>query len=196
MKVSVILAHPNTASFNHAIAETVVATLKKNGHEVFYHDLYQENFDPLLPARELPCDATLPPVIEDHCNEISDADGIIIIHPVWWGAPPAILMGWINRIMRPGIAFEFIETEDCDGMPHGLLKAQKAIVFNTSNTTPEMDKTFFGEPLENIWKKCILGLCGIEQVQRKVCTVVITSTQEQREKWLEEAREMVVNTFG
>ena len=196
MKVSVILAHPNTASFNHAIAETAVAALKENGHEVFFHDLYLEGFDPILPSGEIADDATLPPEVEKHCKEISNADGIIIVHPVWWSAPPAILMGWVNRVMRPGIAFEFLETEDCDGMPKGLLKAQKAIVFNTSNTEPEMDKTFFGEPLESLWKKCILGLCGIEQVERKVCTVVVTSTKEQREKWLEEVREMVVTTFG
>lgn len=196
MKVSVILAHPNTASFNHAVAETAVEALKENGHEVFIHDLYLESFDPILPSGEMADDAILPPEIEKHCKEISHADGIIIVHPVWWGAPPAILMGWLNRIMRPGIAFEFIETDDGDGTPNGLLKAQKAIVFNTSNTDPEVDKTFFGEPLESIWKKCVFALCGVEQVERKVFTPVITSTQEQREKWLQEARKMVATAFG
>lgn len=196
MKVSVILAHPNKASFNHAMAETVVAALKENGHEVIFHDLYQENFDPIFLSGEEADDAVLPPEIKKHCKEISDADGIIIIHPVWWGAPPAILMGWVDRVMRPGVAIEFVETESGEGIPKGLLKARNAIVFNTSNTDPEMDKTLFGEPLEKIWKNCIFNFCGVEQVQRKVFTPVITSAKEQREKWLKETRETVVAAFG
>jgi putative NADPH-quinone reductase len=46
MKVLVILGHPNKESFNHAIAKKVVETLLNNGHEVFFHDLYDDNFDP------------------------------------------------------------------------------------------------------------------------------------------------------
>jgi len=50
MKISVILAHPNRKSFNHAIAEAV---LKQNGHEIYFHDLYEEKFNPLSPAEEI-----------------------------------------------------------------------------------------------------------------------------------------------
>jgi multimeric flavodoxin WrbA len=88
MIVSVILAHPNKESFNHAIASTVVEALQKNGHDVNFHDLNEEKFDPILPFKEFPKDAHLPLEIEKHCKEISDADGIVIIHPNWWGQPP------------------------------------------------------------------------------------------------------------
>ena len=97
MKLSVILAHPDQQSFNHAIASVVLDSLKKNNHEVFFHDLYKEGFDPLLPAHEIPKTATLPSVIQTHCDEITSANGIIIIHPNWWGQPPAILKGWVDR---------------------------------------------------------------------------------------------------
>ena len=150
MKVSVILAHPNTASFNHAIAKTTVDVLKQNGHVVFYHDLYQENFDPLLPTGEIPMNVPLPIEIEKHCKEISEADGIVVIHPNWWGLPPAILTGWVDRIMRPGVAYEFLESDSAEGVPNGLLKAKKAIVFNTSNTETEREKKVFRDPLETI----------------------------------------------
>ena len=58
MKISVILAHPDIKSFNYAIAETAVATLKKNGHDIFFHDLYREKFPPVIPAEEIPREAT------------------------------------------------------------------------------------------------------------------------------------------
>ena len=81
MKVLVIVAHPNRASFNHAIAQTCSRTLTDNGHEVMAHDLYQEAFDPILPHGEFPKDAMLPAEIRRQCEEVSQADGIVIIHP-------------------------------------------------------------------------------------------------------------------
>ena len=154
MRISVILAHPNTNSFNHAIAATTVETLNQNGHEVYFHDLYEERFDPILPSDEIPKDTLLPPEIEKHCTEISKTEGIIVIHPNWWGQPPAILKGWVDRVIRPGVAYEFPGGDKGEGVPNGLLQAKAAIVFNTSNTETEREKNIFGDPLENIWKDC------------------------------------------
>jgi putative NADPH-quinone reductase len=61
MKVLLIVAHPNKASFNHAIASTCLKTLTDNGHEIFFHDLYKEHFDAILPFAEFTKDAPLPP---------------------------------------------------------------------------------------------------------------------------------------
>jgi putative NADPH-quinone reductase len=53
MRISVILGHPNKGSFNHAIADTTVKTLRANGHKVHFHDLYQKKFNPVLPNSEI-----------------------------------------------------------------------------------------------------------------------------------------------
>lgn len=196
MKISVILAHPNPSSFNHAIAEKTLETLRKNGHEVLFHDLYQEKFDPLLPSIEIPKDVPLPNDIKRHCKEASEADGFVIIHPNWWGMPPAILTGWVDRIMRPGITYEFLETDSGEGIPVGLLKAQKAIIFNTSNTETQREKITFLDPLETIWKNCIFDLCGVHEFHRKMFNIIVTSTKEQRENWLEEVKETVSSNFS
>lgn len=140
MRISVILAHPNDGSFNHAIAQTAVERIEGNGHKVFFHDLYKEGFDPLLFSEEIPKDAPLPAVITEYCEEIAAADGIIIVHPNWWGQPPAILKGWVDRVIRPGIAYEFLESDSGEGVPNGILKAKAAIVYNTSNTETEREK--------------------------------------------------------
>ena len=107
MNISIILAHPNPGSFNHAIANTAAEALRQNGHKVVLHDLYQEQFPPLLSAAELQTNAKLDPVIAGHCKEIAGADGIIIVHPNWWGMPPAILKGWIDRVLRHGNRLSF-----------------------------------------------------------------------------------------
>ena len=195
MTISVILAHPERMSFNHAIAMNAITTLKKNGHEVNYHDLYSEKFDPILPPGEIPRNISLPTEIEKHCEEIREADGIIIIHPNWWGQPPAILKGWIDRVIRPGIAYKFLEDDDGEGIPVGLLKAKSAIVFNTSNTPPEREQNVFGDPLQLIWKNCIFDLCGVKNFHREMFTVVVTSTQKQRVDWLNKVETVICKYF-
>jgi NAD(P)H dehydrogenase (quinone) len=195
MKISVILAHPDHSSFNHAIAQTVVKQLEHNGHSVCFHDLYEEKFDPLIAGEEICKDAPLPEAIEKHCREIAEADGIVIVHPNWWGQPPAILKGWIDRVIRPGIAYEFLEGDSGEGTPKGLLRAKAAIVFNTSNTDPEREINVFGDPLEMIWKNCVFGLCGVRLFYRRIFSVIITSTEVQRKQWLNEVKAMIHSMF-
>jgi len=195
MRISVILAHPDKESFNHAIAVAAVKTLNQNGHEVYFHDLYGERFDPILLTEEIPEDAPLPPEIEKRCIEIAEADGIIVIHPNWWGQPPAILKGWVDRVIRPGVAYEFIEGDKGEGVPNGLLKAKTALVFNTSNTEDEREKTIFGDPLETIWRNCIFGLCGAHNFYRKMFSIIVVSSEEQRKEWLQEVRQTVSEYF-
>lgn len=191
MPVSVILAHPNRSSFNHAIAETCVDVLRADGHTVHFHDLYAEGFDPILPFAEFNKGVPLPGDIEEHCAQISDASGIIIIHPNWWGQPPAILKGWIDRIIRPGVAYQFLEGDKGEGVPKGLLKARSAIVFNTSNTDPRREVAVFGDPLHLIWKNCVFDLCGVTDFHRRTFSVVVTSTKAQRLAWLKEVGDVV-----
>ncbi len=195
MRISVILAHPDERSFNHAIAQAAVMQLENNGHKVILHDLHKEGFDPLLACDEIPDDALLPPQIKAHCEEIAGAEGIIIVHPNWWGQPPAILKGWVDRVIRPGIAYEFQEGDSSEGVPNGLLKADTALVFNTSNTDSERENLVFGDPLETIWKNCIFGLCGITRFYRRMFSIIVTSTEIQRSEWLTEVKDSVDSFF-
>ncbi|MDX9974679.1 MAG: NAD(P)H-dependent oxidoreductase [FCB group bacterium] len=188
MKHLVIVAHPDKGSFNHAIANAVAERIIHHGHNVVLYDLYAEGFDPILHAPEIPKGAALPDAIALHCRELAEADGIVIVHPNWWGQPPAILKGWIDRVIRPGVAYEFIEGDSGEGVPVGLLRAQMAVVFNTSNTDAAREATVFGDPLETMWKNCIFGLCGVTRFHRRTFGVMVTSTEDQRNAWLEVAK--------
>ncbi len=190
MKISIILAHPNPVSFNHAIAQVAAEALRGNGHEVRLRDLCAERFDPLMSAAEFAEDAKLDATIAQHCQEIAAADGIIIAHPNWWGMPPAILKGWIDRVLRPELAYRFVA-----GKPEGLLKARVALVFTTANTPDAAERELYGDPLDGLWKKCVFGLCGVEDVQRRSFTSVIVSTLEQRAAWLSEVQATVMRSF-
>lgn len=196
MRVSVILGHPDPKSFNHAIAQTVVDTLRGMGVEVSFHDLQAEGFDPVLPAAEAARDAALPPLVALHCQEIRQADGLVIIHPNWWGQPPAVLKGWVDRVLRPGVAYEFLPGDGGEGVPVGLLRPMTALVLNTANTPAVRELAVFGDPLERIWADCILSFCGVKKVVRRMFGVICTSTDEQRKAWLAEAAGLVRREFA
>jgi putative NADPH-quinone reductase len=191
MKVLVIIGHQQTGSFCHAIVSTAMETLKAAGHEVIYHDLYEERFDPILPPAEVPRDAKLDPVIQRHCDELVAADGYVIVHPNWWGQPPAMLKGWLDRVVRQGIAYKF--------GPQGviqLLAGRRAMVFTTSNTPRDVELSVFHDPLENLWKTVIFGMVGVKQFERRNFEPVVLSTPEQRQEWLEDVRQRVAKFFG
>lgn len=195
MNTLIILAHPDPSSFNHAIARTVAETLVEQGHQVCFHDLYAEGFESNLPGDEIPRLAHVPEVIRRHCMELADADGLIFVHPNWWGMPPAILKGWIDRVIRPDVAYRFLEGDSGEGIPLGLLKTRTALVFNTSNTSVQREQAVFGDPLETLWKNCILKFCGVETIYRQMFNIIVTSTPEQRENWLQEVRTAVLAHF-
>lgn len=194
MKISVILGHPCPESFNAAIARIVVRTLLDAGHAVHFHDVYQEKFDPVLRGPELAGDLAEDALVVEHQRQIKTADGIVIIHPDWWGQPPAMLKGWVDRVLRENVAYAFLPGGD-GGLPIGLLQARAALVFNTSNTPEQREAGVFGDPLERIWKDCIFGFCGVTVVARKMFRIIAGSSQAQREQWLEEAREMTRSLF-
>ncbi|HID21753.1 MAG TPA: flavodoxin family protein [Planctomycetaceae bacterium] len=190
MKVLVIIGHQHPGSFCHAIAATAIQTLKELGHEVVFHDLYEEGFDPILRHEELPKEAKLDATVQRHVNEVVAADGYIIVHPNWWGQPPAILKGWVDRVLRQGFCYEF----GPEG-PIGLLKGKKALVLTTSNTPRDVELTVYGDPLENLWKTCIFGFCGVTDFVRRNFESIILSTLEQRRQWLQEVRQLVRERF-
>ena len=195
MRVLVILAHPRSNSFNHAIGEAAVHVLEAEGHQVAFHDLYAEGFDPILGWKEIPKGSQIDGTIAMHCRDLVEAEGIIVVHPNWWGMPPAMLKGWVDRVIRPGVAYEFLEGDSGDGVPRGLLQARIALVFNTSNTPLQREQEAFGDPLQTLWKNCIFGLCGVGDFRRKSYGVVVTSTEEQRQAWLDDVRETVRQCF-
>jgi NAD(P)H dehydrogenase (quinone) len=190
MRIFVLIGHQRVGSFCHAIAATAVEELKSAGHDVIYHDLYVEKFDPLLYDEEIPRGVELPPVIKQHCDEIAAADGYIIVHPNWWAMPPAILKGWLDRVFRQGVTYKF----GPEGVI-GLMKGRPAVVFTTSNTPREDELRLYGDPLENLWKNCIFGMCGVEDFYRRNFESIIMSSPEQRMDWLKEVREIVQKKF-
>ena len=196
MIVSLLLAHPNSSSFNHALARSIADRLAAGGHDVRFHDLYAEGFDPLVTTPEVRGEASSDELVERHCREIAEVRGIVVVHPNWWGQAPAILKGWLDRVLRLGVAYSFPPGDPGAGPPIPLLKIERALVINTSDTDAERERTVFGDPLERIWRACVLEFCGVAQVERRTFGVMGTSSAEQRGVWLDEAADTAGALFA
>ena len=191
MKASVILAHPYPESFNHAIYRTVCSRLAGLNVVVFKHDLYEEQFNPILTADELGSDNSTDGLVNQYARELLESDSLFFIHPNWWGQPPAILKGYIDRVIRPPHAYDFPPDDAGGGLPIGKLRGKYGVVLNTSNTEKEREDNYFTDPLENIWKRCVFGFCGIEKYYRRMFGIIADSTPEQRNEWLREIEHIV-----
>jgi NAD(P)H dehydrogenase (quinone) len=186
MKAMIVIGHPAPDSFNHALAEQVRRTWRDAGCEVQCHDLTAEDFDPRLTAEEARGQASVDPLVRRHIEDLRQADLLAVVHPNCWGAPPAIMKGWIDRVFAPNAAYTFAKGDDQGDAPIGLLATKAALVINTGNTPAAREQMVFGDPLERIWRDCLLSYCGVRNIERVLYGVVATSTQEQRHAWLAE----------
>lgn len=112
MRILVVFAHPVETSFNAALHETVVRTLKAKGHEVDDLDLYAEDFDPRLTREErLNYHDTeinqLP--VKAYVERLQRAEALVLVFPVWNFGYPAILKGFFDRVFLPGVSFRMVD---------------------------------------------------------------------------------------
>jgi NAD(P)H dehydrogenase (quinone) len=191
MNALLVVANPVPSSFSHAMAQVAIEVLDRGGVMARYHDLYDENFDPVQRTGESGNRSSDDALVEKYCAELAGADLILVFHPNWWGQPPAILKGWIDRVFRPGVAYDYPPGTGPEGVPLGLLKARCALVFNTSNTPLEREHTVFGDPLQTLWKNCVFGLCGVQHFERRLFGPMATSTPEVRRVWLDDVATLV-----
>ena len=186
-----VVANPSPDSFSHAMANVAADVLRARAYEVAWHDLYAEGFDPVQRTGEAENRSSSSDLVETHCRELTMTDLIIVCHPNWWGQPPAILKGWIDRVFRPGVAYDYPPDVGPGGIAVGLLSARCGIVFNTSNTPWERELAVFGNPLHELWRTCVFRFCGVAGFEQRVFGPMASSTAELRAAWLDEVRAVV-----
>jgi NAD(P)H dehydrogenase (quinone) len=109
VRVHYIFCHPLPESFHAAIRAEAFAGLKEAGHTVDLCDLYTEKFDPVMWPDERRTYHDIPrnqAGVTDYVRRLREADALICQFPVWSFGPPAMLKGWMDRLLMPGVAFD------------------------------------------------------------------------------------------
>lgn len=125
-----VLANPSPQSFDHSIASTYAGVVKDNHQEIAVRDLYAIGFDPVLKACERPTgtDWSPAPDVEPELELLRSADLLVFVYPIWYGLPPAILKGYVERVV--GANYSFRDLQGAVGQPS--VQGKPLVSFSTS----------------------------------------------------------------
>ena len=158
MHILVVLAHPRSQSLTHSLTQAFIAGLAAAGHTHELADLYAEGFDPVADGNEV-ADwerNEVPAEVAREQARLGRAQGLAFAYPLWWATPPAILQGWIQRVLTQGFAFER------GHWPAGRLGHRAQLLVNVGSR----DSGLYGRYIEPIVG--VLNYCGIADVRTEV----------------------------
>lgn len=135
----VVLANPAPESFDHAIVDAYAEVAERLGHAVVVRDLYAIGFDPLLRASERPAETawTAAPDVAIELEHLHRSDILVLVYPIWFGLPPAILKGYVERVL--GAGYTFRDLQAAAGQPS--VAGKPLLSFSTSGASlPWLDE--------------------------------------------------------
>ncbi|MEM8788406.1 MAG: NAD(P)H-dependent oxidoreductase [Pseudomonadota bacterium] len=159
MRALVIYCHPSSQSFTAAVRDVVVDKLRKAGAATEVIDLYAEGFDARLSPEEWACyidgpKADCPRM--PHIDALKAADTLIFVYPTWWYGMPAVLKGWLDRVLLPDVAFHLPP----DGpITPGLRHIKRLGVFTTCGASWWLTR-FIGAPGRRTLLRGLRLLCA------------------------------------
>ena len=154
-RAHVIFAHPVPESLNAAAHRVVVDTLTARGWEVDDCDLYAEGFDPVLSMderRNYHDTAINTAPVAGYVDRLRAADAVVFCHPVWNFGYPAILKGWYDRVMLPGVVFTLQDGK----LSPCLNNVRKMATVTTYGATP-LRAFLAGDPPRKLFKRATWG---------------------------------------
>ena len=109
MRVLVVHAHPSPTSFSRALSDAAETALIGAGHAVTVLHLYEEGFRAAMSAEERRAYETPSPILDAdvarHAELVRSHDALVFVYPTWWAGQPAVMKGWLERVLVPGVAF-------------------------------------------------------------------------------------------
>ena len=159
MKALVVYGHPLDDSYCAALRDRAVGGLRAADHDVDVLDLYAEAFDPVLTADERAghlAPAATKPHLADHFARLRWAEAVVLVYPTWWGGPPAIVKGWLDRVWANEVAFD---------LPPGAprirprLSNVRRLVVVTTHGSSKWVNALEGEPGKRIVGRSLRLLC-------------------------------------
>jgi len=183
--ILVILGHPDTDSFCGSLSKAYIDSAKKHGSEVRQLHLGELKFDPILWTGYNKIQELEPDLVNAQ-ELIQWSNHIVFVYPNWWGAMPALMKGFFDRVFLPGFAFKYRGSS----LPDKLLSGRTAQLMVTMDTPPWFYRWIYRMPGHNEMKRSILEFCGIKVVKISEFGPVKGSNQKQREKWIAIAKDL------
>jgi len=165
MNTLIIYTYPNHKSLNYAFLQEVIKGCHDNPsvNELQVLDLYEEQFNPILEFHEHKRrrDMFRDPKLEKYREQIKWADKIVFVYPIWWGRPPAMLLGYIDQLFAANFAYK-----DKKGLfPEGLLKGKSVVCISTMKGPTKYPLLWLNNAHKILMKRALFNFVGIKQVK-------------------------------
>ena len=161
MQTLVVFCHPSHESFNAAVLETVTQCLQSKGVEYRVRDLYGDNFNPVMTMSELAGYLDSPAnrnALQTDVENLLWCETLVFVYPTWWYGLPAMLKGWLDRAMLPGVAFHLPESERARIRP-GLRHVGRLALFTTCGAS-WLQTQLMGAPGKRTIMRGVRHLCA------------------------------------
>ncbi|AIL63687.1 NAD(P)H-dependent oxidoreductase [Pseudomonas alkylphenolica] len=185
-RVLVVLGHPSNQSFCAALSSAYVNSARAVGHEVQVVELGALKFDPVLHSGYQQVQPLEPDLLHAQ-SLIRWAEHLVFVFPIWWGGIPALLKGFLDRVLLPGFAFKY---QSNSPFPTQLLKGRSADLLVSMDTPPWYYRWVYRMPGLEQMRRTTLGFCGIRPQKTLTFGPVISSSTTQREAWLQQVRKL------
>lgn len=183
-KELLIVGHPHTNSFCHALAAAYLQGAYARGKTIETLYLDRLSFDLNLTYAHWQRTQLEPDLVEAQ-TKIRTADHLVWIFPVWWSTVPTLVKGFLDRVLTPGFAFE-----DSLHIPQKLLNGKTASLLITMNHPVLVYRFWQGNPLYQSFVRGTLGFCGIKTQKIYYFGSIKRSSDKQRHHWLQQATVM------
>ena len=190
MNYLIIKSHPYNGSFNEGTAKAIKETAESKGHDVSEIDLIADGFNPVMTAEDLKAwgqGQSVDPLVNKYQKEIENTDIMVFPFPIWWGAMPAVLKGFCDKVLLPGWAYKHGD----NGEMIGLLTTKKAIVIATMETPVEIFADYFNNPVEGAFIKDTLQTCGIEVIRYEQIDKIVSGGRDYAESKIDEIKTFI-----
>lgn len=150
LKHSVIVCHPSKDSFTSAVADRYCVAVRGSGHDVVLRDLYRMGFDPVLKDTERPSErnSALSDDISCELELLAGSDIFVLVYPIWFGMPPAMLKGYVDRVFGAGFSHRALR----ERATHPLLSGKTLLSFTSSGNSEQwLDEQGAFESLINVF---------------------------------------------
>jgi NAD(P)H dehydrogenase (quinone) len=158
VKAYVVYCHPNPESFTAAVRERAVSALEAGGHQVRVTDLYADGFEPAMSLQERQShqEPTHQPELAEYIESLRWCDTLVFIYPTWWSGEPAMLTGWLDRVLLRGIAWDLTKSNT---RITSLLTNVRRVVTITSHGSSKLLNMIEGETGRRVIGRAVRVLC-------------------------------------
>ena len=187
MRTAIVFNHPYEHSFCAAILESVVHGLHNAGHETDVLHLDNEQFDPVMRTADLKAFTLGEPVdpqVLEYRERLSAADHLIFIFPVWWELMPAMTKGFIDKVIFPGVAYDYDKSGRFPRMVKRFGRLKSITLITTMNTPSFMYRLIFGNAVKRALFTGTFWKMGYKNRKWINLSMVKFVSPEKRTRWL------------